>query len=379
MYISGTAYPVYPNDMPQSGVLLKLDRSGRVTVYSGASDIGQGVNTLLCQICAEELGCDPRDVTIVAADTDLTPVDLGAYSSRITFMVGLAAREACEKLADKLRSAVAAKVGCAPADVRLQLGTAASPQGSMSFAEACQLAEAAEGTTLAATGGYRTKKLGGNYRGGTIGASPAYSFTAHVAEVEVDEETGQSWIVRFTGCQDVGCAINPDLCEGQIQGSAVQGIGWALTEGYVYDERGLLRNPSLLDYRKLTSLDVPNLECILVEVPAEESPYGVRGTGEVNIVPTLAAVGNAIYDAIGVQLTETPFSAERVLAAMQQGVAPSRYRGVDIGAMLAGTAAEGAVPDVNEIPCEEDSVAEGRAAQPAPRRSEEASYTQTEG
>src|SRR5437868_9994958 len=180
MYISGTAYPVYPNEMPQSGVLVKLDRSGRVAIFSGASDIGQGVNTLLCQIAAEELHCDPYDVTVVAADTDLTPVDLGAYSSRVTFMVGIAAREACQKLAEKLRAAGGAKAGCAPADVRLELGTAAAPQATMSFAEACQLAEAAEGATLAATGGYRTQKLGGNYRRGTIGASPAYSFTAHV-------------------------------------------------------------------------------------------------------------------------------------------------------------------------------------------------------
>jgi hypothetical protein len=123
---------------------------------------------------------------------------------------------------------------------------------------------------------------------------------------------------------------------------------------------------------------VPNIDCILVEVPAEESPYGVRGTGEVNIVPTLAAVGNAIYDAIRVQLTETPFSAERVLAAMQQGEPASRYRGVDIGAILAGTAAAGAVPDMAEIPCEEETITETRPA-PAARASEEASYTQTEG
>src|SRR5207248_10036214 len=152
MYISGTAYPVYPNEMPQSGVLVKLDRSGRVTVYSGASDIGQGVNTLLCQIAAEEMGCDPRDVTIVAADTDLTPVDLGAYSSRVTFMCGLAAREACEKLAAKLRAAAAQKLGCAPSEVELELGTVRSGAASMSFAEACQLAEGVEGAPLAAVG-----------------------------------------------------------------------------------------------------------------------------------------------------------------------------------------------------------------------------------
>src|SRR5438093_6485782 len=139
MYISGTAYPVYPNEMPQSGVLVKLDRSGRVVVYSGASDIGQGVNTLLCQIAAEEMHCDPRDVTIVAADTDLTPVDLGAYSSRVTFMCGLAAKEACEKLAAKLRAAVAGKLGCAPADVQLRLRPASPGSPSLGFAEACQL------------------------------------------------------------------------------------------------------------------------------------------------------------------------------------------------------------------------------------------------
>src|SRR5947209_3307656 len=167
MYISGTAYPVYPNEMPQSGILVKLDRSGRVTVFSGASDIGQGVNTLLCQIAAEELGCDPHDVTVVAADTDLTPVDLGAYSSRVTFMCGLAAREACEKLAAKLRAAASRKIGCAPSEIELELGTVRSRAGSMGFAQACQLAEAEEGAPLAATGGYRTKKRGGDYRGGT--------------------------------------------------------------------------------------------------------------------------------------------------------------------------------------------------------------------
>ncbi|MBS2026056.1 MAG: molybdopterin-dependent oxidoreductase, partial [Deltaproteobacteria bacterium] len=145
MYISGTAYPVYPNELPQSGILVKLDRSGRATIYSGASDIGQGVNTLLCQIAAEELGCDPRDVTVVAADTDLTPVDLGAYSSRVTYMGGLAAQEACVALAAKLKAAVGQKLGCAPDSIRLQLGTAcvdSDPARNVSFAEACQLAEA---------------------------------------------------------------------------------------------------------------------------------------------------------------------------------------------------------------------------------------------
>jgi 4-hydroxybenzoyl-CoA reductase subunit alpha len=318
MYISGTAYPVYPNEMPQSGVLLKLDRSGRVTVYSGASDIGQGVNTLLCQICAEELGCDPRDVTVVAADTDLTPVDLGAYSSRVTFMVGLAAREACEKLADKLRAAVAAKVGCAPADVLLQLGTAGAPTGHMSFAEACQLAEAAEGATLAATGGYRTQKLGGNYRGGTIGASPAYSFTAHVAEVEVDEETGIWTVRKIWAAHDCGKALNPTLVEGQIEGSVYMGAAEAQMEEMVYGPNGLLFGPSLLDYRIPTSLDTPDIDAMIVESHDPVGPYGAKEAGEGPLHPAIPAIANAIHDACGIRIRQLPFYPHRILQLLRE-------------------------------------------------------------
>jgi CO/xanthine dehydrogenase Mo-binding subunit len=337
MYISGTAYPVYPNDMPQSGILVKLDRSGRVTVYSGASDIGQGVNTLLCQICAEELGCDPRDVTIVAADTDLTPVDLGAYSSRVTFMCGLAAREACEKLAAKLRAASAARLGCAPADVELELGTARGPADhmlrssssarrsgdppasvSVSFAEACQLAEAAEGTTLAATGGYRTKKLGGDYRGGTIGASPAYSFTAHVAEVEVDEETGIWRVVKIWAAHDCGKALNPTLVEGQIEGSVYMGAAEAQMEEMIYGKKGLLFGPSLLDYPIPTSLDVPDLEAFIVESADPNGPYGAKEAGEGPLHPAIPAIANALHDACGIRIRQLPFYPHRVLRLLRE-------------------------------------------------------------
>jgi 4-hydroxybenzoyl-CoA reductase subunit alpha len=294
MYISGTAYPVYPNEMPQSGVLVKLDRSGRVVVYSGASDIGQGVNTLLCQIAAEEMHCDPRDVTVVAADTDLTPVDLGAYSSRVTFMVGLAAREACQKLAEKLRAA-----------------------GGDTFAEACQRAEAAEGAPLAATGGYRTQKLGGGYRGGTIGASPAYSFTAHVAEVSVDEETGIWKVERIWAAHDCGKALNPTLVEGQIEGSVYMGAAEAQMEEMVYDDKGLLFGPSLLDYRIPTSLDTPDLESYIVESNDPAGPYGAKEAGEGPLHPAIPAIANALHDACGIRIRELPFYPQRVLKLLR--------------------------------------------------------------
>src|SRR3989440_496114 len=295
MYISGTAYPVYPNEMPQSGVLVKLDRSGRVAIFSGASDIGQGVNTLLCQIAAEELHCDPYDVTVVAADTDLTPVDLGAYSSRVTFMVGIAAREACQKLAEKLRAA-----------------------GGATFAEACQRAEAAEGAPLAPVGGYRTQKLGGDYRGGTIGASPAYSFTAHVAEVSVDEETGIWKVERIWAAHDCGKALNPTLGEGQIEGSVYMGAAEAQMEEMVYDEKGLLFGPSLLDYRIPTSLDTPDLDSYIVESNDPGGPYGAKEAGEGPLHPAIPAIANAIHDACGIRIRELPFYPQRVLKLLRE-------------------------------------------------------------
>ena len=295
MYISGTAYPVYPNEMPQSGVLVKLDRSGRVAIFSGASDIGQGINTLLCQIAAQELGCDPRHVTVVAADTDLTPVDLGAYSSRVTFMVGLAAQEACEKLAAKLQAA-----------------------GGATFAEACQKAEAIEGAPLAASGGYRTQKLGGGYRGGTIGASPAYSFTAHVAEVAVDEETGIWKVERIWAAHDCGKALNPTLVEGQIEGSVYMGAAEAQMEEMVYNDKGLLFGPSLLDYRIPTSMDTPDLQALIVESNDPNGPYGAKEAGEGPLHAAIPAIANALYDACGIRIRELPFYPQRVLKLLRE-------------------------------------------------------------
>ncbi|GAC1340276.1 MAG: xanthine dehydrogenase family protein molybdopterin-binding subunit [Myxococcales bacterium] len=320
MYISGTAYPVYPNQLPQSGVLVKLDRSGRVAIFSGASDIGQGVNTLLCQIAAEELGCDPREVTVVAADTDLTPVDLGAYSSRVTFMCGLAAREACATLGAQLRAAAARKLGCAPAEVELEMGTAfvaAEPARNLSFAEACQLAEEAAGTPVTAAGGYRTVKLGGNYRGGTIGASPAYSFTAHVAEVSVDEETGIWRVEKIWAAHDCGKALNPTLVEGQIEGSVYMGAAEAQMEEMVYDGRGLLRGPSLLDYLIPTSLDTPLIDAAIVESHDPNGPYGAKEAGEGPLHPAIPAIANALHDACGIRIRELPFLPSRVLQLLR--------------------------------------------------------------
>jgi 4-hydroxybenzoyl-CoA reductase subunit alpha len=318
MYISGTAYPIYPNDMPQSGIAVKLDRSGKVTIFSGASDIGQGTNSLPAYLIAEEIGCDPRDCTVVVSDTDLTPVDMGAYSSRGTFMVGLACVEAGQRLWQLLSKAVAEKWKVSAGAIEGRLGTISGPAGlTMTFREAVQLAEAKYGT-LGSTGSYRTQKLGADYRGGTIGASPAYSFTAHVAEVKVDVETGIWTVERIWAAHDCGRAINPTLVEGQIEGSVYMGFAEAAMEEMTYHPSGLHKGPSLLDYRIPTALDTPEISSIIVESVDPNGPFGAKEAGEGPLHPAIPAISNAIYDAVGVRLTELPFHPGKLLHALKE-------------------------------------------------------------
>jgi 4-hydroxybenzoyl-CoA reductase subunit alpha len=332
MYISGTNYPIYPNEMPQSGVQVKLDRSGRVTIFSGASDIGQGSDSVLATIACEELGARLEHVRVVSSDTDLTPVDLGAYSSRVTLMMGQAALEACRKLRELVQEAVSAQWECAHDDVLLGHGEAwqrSDTARRIPLAEAFKLAEARFGT-LGSTGGYRTTERGGDYRGGTIGASPAYSATAHVAEVEVDEETGRIDVVKIWVAHDCGTALNPVLVEGQIEGSTYMGMAEVWMENMLYGQdaigvpapsrqtrAGLLVGPSLLDYRIPTSLDTPALEAFVVERPDGNGPYGAKEAGEGPLHSTIPAVVNAVWDAVGVRLLELPLSPARVRAALR--------------------------------------------------------------
>ncbi len=291
-YISGTAYPIYPNEMPQSAVIVKLDRSGQVVITSGVSDIGQGADAMLARIVAKELGCSLDAIRVHSGDTELCPVDLGAYSSRVTMMAGNAAIEACASLKERL------------GDI-----------GS-DFAGAVQRAEAKFGT-LVGVGGYRTKKLGGDYRGGSIGASPAYSFTAHVAEVEVDARTGFVHVTKIWVAHDCGRAINRTAVAGQMEGSAAMGFGEALFESHAFHANGVHRGPNLLDYKLATTLDSPELEALIVECPDPAGPHGAKEAGEGPLHPSIPAIANAIYDAVGVRLRALPFSPERVLAALK--------------------------------------------------------------
>jgi 4-hydroxybenzoyl-CoA reductase subunit alpha len=334
MYISGTNYCIYPNEMPQSGVQLKLDRSGRATVFCGASDIGQGVDSVLALIVAEELGLDLRDIRVVAADTDLTPVDLGSYSSRETFMVGNACLDAARKLRDVIAAALAERWGCRADQVTLAKGVACSTRDPhkecMSVKDAFQAAEAKSGT-LGSVGWYQTPKLGGDYRGGTIGASPAYSFTAHVAEVEGDPETGFVRVVKLWVAHDCGRALSPVAVEGQMEGSAYMGFAEALFEQHDFKPAavghgpGIHDGPSLLDYRIPTSLDTPEFESLIIESVDPEGPYGAKEAGEGPLHPSVPAIANAIYDALGIRCDRLPFHPPRVLGLLKDGDARARW------------------------------------------------------
>ena len=334
MYISGTNYCIYPNEMPQSAVQLKLDRSGRATVFCGISDIGQGADSVLAYIVCEELGLDLRDVRVVAADTDLTPVDLGSYSSRETFMCGNACLDAARQLRERIAETLAERWGVAKGDVVLANGMAVAASDPrkhpLSVKDAIQAAEARHGT-LGSVGWYQSPKLGGDYRGGTIGASPAYSFTAHVAEVDCDAETGFVSVKKIWVAHDCGRALSPVAVEGQMEGSAYMGFGEALFETHTFKPAavghgpGIHHGPSLLDYRMPTSLDTPELESLIVESVDPEGPYGAKEAGEGPLHPSVPAIANAIHDALGIRCDRLPFSPPAVMNLLRQGDARAAW------------------------------------------------------
>jgi CO/xanthine dehydrogenase Mo-binding subunit len=255
----------------------------------------------------------------VAADTDLCPVDLGAYSSRVTFMVGNATIDACRKLRAQIVGAVAEAWDVPAARVRMIEGTVIDLEDvhhAMTTAEAFQLAEA-HCDTLGATGSYNTPTLGGDYRGGTIGASPAYSFTAHVVEATVDTETGRITVENVWCAHDCGRALNPMLVAGQIEGSVYMGLAEALLEEHTVNRFGLHAGPSLLDYRIPTSLDTPEMHALIVESVDPEGPYGAKEAGEGPLHSSIPALANAVHDAVGIRLKHLPFTPAKVLAALE--------------------------------------------------------------
>jgi 4-hydroxybenzoyl-CoA reductase alpha subunit len=310
-YMSGAGTAIYWNDMPHSEVQLKVDRTG-ATVYCGAMDIGQGSDSVLAQVAAEELGLQPGDIRLVTADTDLTPVDLGSYSSRVTFMAGNACLEAARKMRNLLVEAVAGKMGVADLE-EIEVGEGRI--GDFSFEEACVIGTTRFGT-LATAGSYKPPRIGGPFKGSGVGPSPAYSYSAAVVEVEADSRTGLIEVKKVWIAHDIGRAINPLLVVGQVEGSVYMGLGEALMEEQEY-RKGLHKWPSMLEYKSPTFLDTPPMETFLVETVDPEGPYGAKEAGQGPLLPVIPALNAAVHDALGVWIDEIPVTPEKVLRALE--------------------------------------------------------------
>ncbi len=360
-YVSGAANSIIRSDMPHSTVNIKIDRDGGVVIYTGASDIGQGSDTMVAQIAAEVLGCTMRRVKVIAADTDLTPIDIGSYSSRVTFMNGNATKRAAEAVKKQIVLAAAGKMACAPEDVEMRgdrvwkksmngngsapaapKSAAASeptvsghvegqilrgsvqqkrkeegPKDQMSFEEAVVAAINFHGA-LTGTGSYAPPQeaRGAKHKGAGVGPSPAYSYSAQVAEVSVDEETGEVTVLKVWAAHDCGRALNPVSVEGQVIGSVWMGLGQALQEEMVWKD-GLLMNPGMLEYRSPSATESPEIEAIIVESVDPEGPFGAKEASEGSLAAVIPAIANAIEDAVGIRLRESPFTPERVLSALR--------------------------------------------------------------
>jgi len=319
-YLCGAGLPIYWNRMPQTGVQLLVDRSGQVTAFCGATEIGQGSDDVLAAIIAEVLGIDPFDIRCVTGDTGITPIDLGSYSSRVTVMMGNAAIQAAEKLKEQIALAASEQLGVSPE----RLAFANGKVGSMTFVEAVGLAEEKFGT-LGSVGSYTPPRSPGRYKGAGVGPSPAYSYTACVVEAEVDAHTGWLTVPKIWIAHDIGRTINPVLARGQVEGSVYMGLSEALMEEQVFRRlppklSGALvhKIPSLLEYKSLTSLDMPEVDTVLVEDPDPNCPFGAKEVGQGPLLPVMPAVANAIYDAVGVRIDELPITPDKVLKALEK-------------------------------------------------------------
>jgi len=326
-YLTGAGLPIYWNAMPHSGVQLKLDRGGGITIFCGATEIGQGSDDVLSAIVAEVLGVTTFDIRIYTGDTDLGPVDLGSYSSRVTLMAGNAALQAAERAKAMLVEAVAERLDVPKERLRFadkRVFDSAAPEKGVTFQEAVCLAEARFGT-VGTVGSYTPPKSPAQFKGGGVGPSPTYSYSAAVVEVTVDPVTGWINVPKIWIAHDIGRALNPTLVRGQVEGSVYMGLGEALMEEQEFRRlpqrlsHALVHKfPSILEYKSPTSLDMPEIVTELVEEPDPRGPFGAKEVGQGPLLPIMPAVANAVYDAVGVRIDEAPITPEKIVKALAE-------------------------------------------------------------
>ncbi len=318
-YISGSALPIHWDGIPQSTVHLKIDIDGGVTIHSLAAEIGQGSDTMLAQIVADVLGLPIHYCRVFSEDTDTAPLDLGSYSSRVTFMAGNAARMAAENMR-KLLVAAAADLTGYPSEhfvmEEAQVVNATMPEVRVDYMEALKRAMKDCGA-LQSSGAYQAPPMGGKFKGAAAGLSPTYSFQSFVVELSVDPLTCKPKLHEIWAAHDCGRALNPLAVEAQIEGSVHMGLGQVLCESFDYNKANVL-NPNFLDYRTLSPTETPAIHPILVETMDPEGPFGAKECGEGPLLPILPAVANALHDAIGIRFYEMPITADKIYRAVQK-------------------------------------------------------------
>ncbi len=308
---------VYKSD--GCGTIIKMDDYGKINLFTGATDMGQGADNMVAQIVAEELGLDVADVHVIHSDTDVCPWDVGAHASRTTFVAGNSALGAAKKIKARIFD-MASKQLEAPPEILIMANRMVmvkeDPKKRLEIGKLLRKFHfSTNGEMLMAEYFYdpENENLGRDFKGNT---SMTYTFGTHGARVKVDEETGKVQILKYVAAHDIGRAINPILLDGQVYGGVMMGIGYALTEQIIH-EKGEIMNPNFRDYKILTIKDVVPIEAPVFETFDKDGPYGAKGIGEPGCVPTAPAIANAIYDAIGVRIKDLPITPERVLTAIK--------------------------------------------------------------
>jgi len=318
-FVSGAGYPIYRSKFPHSNAIIKVEEDGsKAVLFVGDADIGQGSDTVLAQSAAEAMGISFDRISVISADSDITPLGFGAYSSRVTLMGGNASKMAGEEVKDKVLSA-AAKVldtDVQHLDVKdNKVFVKENPGKYISWEDAASTYFSTDGP-LVGKGHYSPPEgLGGTYKGAAVGTSPAYSFSATVCEVQVDMATGKVKVLNFWDAHDCGTAINPMAVEGQAEGAVLMGMSEVLFENEVFDKQGKMLNADLHNYLIATSADMPIIDSSIVDSYEPQGPFGAKEVGEGATLPVLGAIANAIQDAIGARIYDLPITPEKILKA----------------------------------------------------------------
>jgi CO/xanthine dehydrogenase Mo-binding subunit len=303
-----------------SAAVVKMNEDGTAVVLTGTVETGQGSLAVLGQIAAEALGIATDDVHLVSADTDATPMDCGAIASRTTYVTGNAIRLAAENVKSVLFEVAAQVLGVAASQLEARdrtIQVKGFPRCSVPIGEICKRAQITLGQPPIGSASWNPPTVALDPESGQGKPFSTYVYATQIAEVEVDDETGEVEVLRIAAAHDCGTPINPMLVEGQIEGGISMGIGFALQEEILFDSAGRQINPNLTNYIIPTALDMPEIDVDIVQNYDPTGPFGAKGVGEPSLVPTAPAILNAIRDAVGVRITSLPATAEKVLAAIK--------------------------------------------------------------